>query len=60
MNLLHGKGKLDDRICDYSCEYCGYDYQHHRNCHQYLQDFKEISIKKDRNSHKVYTVYFDL
>lgn len=43
------ESKLDDRNCDNSCEYCGYDYQHHRNNHQYLQDrLKEVSIKKDR------------
>ncbi len=43
------ESKLDGRNCDNSCEYCGYDYQHHRDDHQYLQvRLKKVSIKKDR------------
>ncbi len=42
------RSKLGDRNCDYSCEYCSYGYQYHRNNHQYLQRIKKVSIKKDR------------
>ena len=39
---------LDGRNCDNSCEYCSNDYQHHRYRDQYLQEFQEVNIKKDR------------
>lgn len=42
------RSNLDVRNYDISCEYCSYDYQYYRNHYQYLQRFKEISIKKDR------------
>ena len=43
------ESKLGDRNCDNSCEYCSYDYQYHRNDHQYLQDrLKKVDIKKGR------------
>ncbi len=40
MRNLDGS-KLGDRNCDYSCEYCSYDNQYHRNDHQYLQRIKK-------------------
>ncbi len=40
MRNLDGS-KLGNRNCDYSCEYCSYDYQYHRDDHQYLQRIKK-------------------
>lgn len=37
---------LDVGNCDHSCEYCSYDYQYHRDNHQYLQDISEVKTSK--------------